>query len=169
MASRGCARIDAALRRAIERRIEEIGAERGQRAVALEVARREELGDRHVEADGDEAGRGDEHAHVARRALPALAGPIDVPAPVHPHVRAEDEIAGERHQQMLAARRDRLDRPAGDRTIVIDARQRGEGRVEPGDDLAGERALQRPRRAKDRVAFRHISMLLSRQSPRRGL
>ena len=89
---------------AIERRVEEIGTERRERAVAPEVACRQELRDRHVEADGDERRGGDQHAHVARGPLPALARPVDVPAAVHPHVRVQHEIARERHQQMLSAR-----------------------------------------------------------------
>ena len=47
---------------------------------------------------------------MSRAALPPLAGPVDVPAAVHPHVRAQHEPAGEVHQQVLAARGTRLDR-----------------------------------------------------------
>ena len=114
-----------------------------------------ELRDRHVEADRDEVRRRDEHAHVARRPLPALARPVDVPAPVHAHVRAQHEVAGEAHQQMLAAGLDRFDGAAGDRRVVVDARERRVDGLEARHDLPGERAMQRARGAEDRVAFRH--------------
>ena len=62
----------------------------------------DELGDRNVEPDRLEVRGRHQHSHVARASAPALAGPIDVPAAVHPHVRAQHESAGEVHQQVLA-------------------------------------------------------------------
>ena len=68
-----------------------------------QLLRGQELCDRHVEPDGGDVGRRDEHAHLARRPAPADAGAIEVPRAVHPHVRMKDQIAGERHQQMFPA------------------------------------------------------------------
>ena len=90
-----------------------------------------------------------------RGPLPALAGPVDVPAAVHAHVRVQDQIAGERHQQMLAARDDRFDGAPDDGVVVGDAVEGGKDRLEPRDGVPAERALQRARGAEDRVAFRH--------------
>src|SRR5262245_49041032 len=79
---------------------EQIGSERTELSVALEIACSDEFRDRHVEADGDGVRGADEDAHVARRSLPRRSGGVDVPAAVHAHVRAEEQIAGEREQQM---------------------------------------------------------------------
>ena len=75
----------------VEVRREQVGAEAGDRVARADVARGLELRVRHVEADRDEVRRPDEHAHLPRRPLPALARPVDVPAPVHAHVRAQRE------------------------------------------------------------------------------
>ena len=48
-------------------------------------------------------------AHIVLRHAPALAGFVHVPGAVHAHVRVQNEIAAERHQQVLAARRHRFD------------------------------------------------------------
>jgi hypothetical protein len=74
---------------------EQIRTERSHLPVTRQRPRRQQLGDRHVEADRDGVARADQHAHLARRPLPAGAGRIDVPAAVHPHVGAKNEIAGE--------------------------------------------------------------------------
>jgi hypothetical protein len=88
----GVVRADAACHfAAIERRIEKVGPERLQLFVTRELPGRQQLGDRHVEPDGHGVHRPDDHPHVARRALPARPGGIDVPAAVHPHVRVQDE------------------------------------------------------------------------------
>jgi hypothetical protein len=70
----------------------------------------------------------------------------------------EHEIAGHRYQQMFAAGPDRLDGPSGERPVLVDACQRREHRFEPDDGLPGERAAERPRRAKDGVAFGHRTL-----------
>ena len=95
----------------------------------------------------------------------ALAGTVDVPAAVHAHVRAQHQAAGEAHQQVLAGRVDALDRPAGERRVVVDPGERGEHRLEADDRLAGQRAVQRARGAEDGVAFRHALAGISVNSP----
>ena len=140
---------------AVARRVEQVGPERAQFFVARELTRRQQLRDRHVETNGDGISGRDEHAHVARRSLPARAGRIQMPAAVHAHVGMENEIARKIHEQMLAARGHRLDRAADDRLIVRDARERGERRLETRHDLAGKRAMQRASGTKNRIPFRH--------------
>ena len=60
-------------------------------------------------------------------------------------------------QQMLAGGLAALDRAAGDRRVVVDAREVRVRGVELRDRVAGEHAVQRPRRPEDRIAFRHRS------------
>ena len=87
----------------VERRPQQIGTQRAELAVAGELAGRKELGDWYVEPDGDHVLRGDENAHVSGGSLPPHARPVDVPGPVHPHVRVQEQIAGELHEEMLPA------------------------------------------------------------------
>jgi hypothetical protein len=74
------------------------------------------------------------------------------------------EIAGERHQQVLAARADRLDRAAGEGMVVIDPVERRQRRFEARDEVTGQRPMERLRGAEDRVTFRHDSRQSERQS-----
>jgi transposase InsO family protein len=72
---------------------------------------------------------------------------------MHPHVRVEDEVVGERHQEVLASGTHRLDRASGERAVRVHARQRRIDRLEPLHPLACQGAVQRARRAEDGVAF----------------
>ncbi len=133
-----------------------------------ELLRRHELGDRHVERDRDPVGGVDPDAHRLRAAPPALAVAIQMPRAVHAHVRAQDQIAAEHDQQMLAGGLALLDGAAGDRRVDVDAievRVRG---VEPRHDVAGEDAVQRPRRAEYRVALQASSALRRQPVARPG-
>jgi hypothetical protein len=78
-----------------------------------------------------------------------------MPTPVHAHVRVENEVAAERHQQVLAARSNRLEGTADDRMVFGDASECRKGRLESNDRVAVERAMQSARSAKDRVTFGH--------------
>jgi hypothetical protein len=81
-------------------------------------------------------------------------------AAVHPHVGTQDEVAGKRDQEVLAAGGHRLDGPADHGMVVGNA---GDGRVdrlEAGDGPAGEHAVQRLRGPVNRIAFRHWRRLV---------
>lgn len=123
--------------------------------MAIQFARGQQLCDGNVEADRDRVGCCDQHAHIARGTLPAITRPVEMPAAAHAHVRVEDEIAREAHEQMLAARDHRLDRASRDRPVLVDARQGGENRLEPRDDPPRQNAVHRLGRAKNCVAFGH--------------
>ena len=68
---------------------------------------------------------------------------------------AQHQIAGERDEKVLAARRNRLDGAADDRMIIGDARQGRKRGLKLRDGFTRERAVECARRAEDRVAFRH--------------
>ena len=127
----------------------------------------EKLGDRNVERDRDPVVGLDDDAHVSAAFLPSLAGPVDVPAPVHPHVRAQMQAAGEIDDEMFADGNDLLDRSPGDRLLIVDARQLREHGLEPPHGLSGERGVQCARGAEDRIALRHDAILSSAHPQRR--
>ena len=139
----------------IEAGAKRVWTEPGQNFVFLEVAGCDEFGDGNAEAHGFESGCRDQHSHVARALAPPFARPVDVPAPMHPHVRPEDKAAREMHQDVLADRLDLGDRHRRQRVIVVHARQRRKHRLEADDGLTRERAVQGRRGAIDGVAFRH--------------
>jgi hypothetical protein len=115
----------------------------------------QEFGDRDVEADGDEAIGGDDHAHVTSWSPPSFRGTVDVPAPVHPHMRPEMKPAGEVDDQMFAGGANTFDGAAGNPFLVIDPCQQCQRSLEPRDLLSGERFVQSACGAKDGVALRH--------------
>ena len=102
-----------------------------------------ELRDRHLERHRDPVGGIDPHAHGLRSAPPALAVTIEMPRAVHAHVRAQDQVAAEHDQVMLAGRLAPLDGPADDRRVDVDAIEVRVGGLEPRDDVAGEHAVHR--------------------------
>ena len=59
------------------------------------------------------------------------------------------------HEQVLAARLDAFDRAPDDRRVDVHPFELGEHGLKSHDRLASEGAVQRTRRAKDRVAFGH--------------
>jgi poly-gamma-glutamate capsule biosynthesis protein CapA/YwtB (metallophosphatase superfamily) len=67
----------------------------------------------------------------------------------------QHQVAGELDEQVLAERSHRADRAPGNRLVLVYPHQGRERRLETGDGAAGQRALERARRAKDRVAFGH--------------
>ena len=91
---------------AVERR----GAEAVEALAARQAGGGVELGHRDVEGDGEHRGRFDHDAHVRAVALPLFAGTVDVPAAAHQHVGEQDQVAGEMHEQPLAAGFDRFRR-----------------------------------------------------------
>ncbi len=115
------------------------------------------LGDGNGERDRDVFVGADDDAHVAAGTLPALPRPVDVPAPVHLHVRMKVQVAGEFDDEVLACRADALDRPSRHRCVVVDTRELGEHGLERGDRPAGKSAVKGLRGTIDGVAFRHIS------------
>ena len=109
----------------------EIGRERrGAEAVESFAARQAgggvELGHRHVEGDGEHRRGLDHNAHVSAVPLPLFAGTVDVPTAAHQHVGEQNQVAGKMHEQPLAAGFHGLDGAAGERGVVIDAREFGE-------------------------------------------
>ena len=58
---------------AIERLREQVGAERLQLAMPIEIAAGEQFGDRDIETDAARLGGADQDPHVSRRPLPARA------------------------------------------------------------------------------------------------
>ena len=117
--------------------------------MAVEVGVAHELGDRHVEGHGHPRRRCRSGCASRVLALPALARPVEMPRAVHPHVRAQRQAAGEAHQQVLAARLAALDGAAGDRRVVVDARQRRQAGGEGGHDACRRaRGAARRRRAR---------------------
>ena len=93
---------------------------------------------------------------------------VDVPAAVHPHVRAKNEIAAEPHQNVLARRGRRSRRSAGERCVFMNARQRRQHRLETHDLVPRQRAVQRPRRAIDGIPLRHVLPCSGPSSSRRA-
>ena len=58
----------------------------------------------------------------------------------------QNQVAGKMHQHPLAASFHGIYRAAGERCVVIDARQFGKDRLETGDRLSGKRTVKRSRR-----------------------
>ena len=117
-----------------------------------------------LKANGNEVAVLDHDAHVDARLLPALAVAVDVPAAAHQHVRGQRCAAGEVNQQPFAARFDTFYDLAGDRRVVVEAREQRVSGAEDRDRLAGERAAQGARGAKDGIAFRHCLTAPRRRS-----
>src|SRR6266511_4998706 len=121
-----------------------------------------EFRDWNIEADGLEVLRGDHEAHVIAAFPPSLAGAIQMPDAVHSQVRAEEQLSRKFNDQMLAGGTHALDGPAANRRLIIHTGEPRQDGLEPCDHFAGQRAVERARRAKDRVAFRHCCILSSR-------
>ena len=138
-----------------KRRSQQIGSQPGDSGKPLQSARGVEAGDRHIEGDGQQIIRAQHDAHVAARAVPPLPDAVDVPAAAHQHVRGQDEIAGEMHEQPFAARLHLLDDAAGHRALIVHAGQRRIGGFKEGDFVAGKALLQSASGAEDGIAFRH--------------
>ena len=132
------------------------GAEAVEAFAACQAGGGVELGDRDVEGDGEHRRRFDHDAHVSTVPLPFFAGTIDVPTAAHQHVGEQDQVAGKMHEHPLAAGFDRVHGAAGERRVVVDAREFGEDGLEAGDGLAGERAVEGAGGAEDGVAFGHV-------------
>src|SRR3954468_3183765 len=141
--------------RFVERLAEQVGPHQAEIVLPIQPASRQKFRDRQVEPYGLEPRRGNHAPHVTARLAPAFAGTVDVPAAVHAHVRAQDEITGKVHQQMFAGGADPRDGAAGDRGIFVYAGEGGQRRFEAHDLVPRQRAMERARGAKDRVPFRH--------------
>lgn len=70
-------------------------------------------------------------------------------------MRAQDQIAGEMHEEMLAARLDALDGAADERPVDVHSLELRQYGLKSDDRLTGERAMERARRAENGVAFGH--------------
>jgi hypothetical protein len=134
---------------------EQIRPQRRHRRVPRQGASAPKLGHRNVEGHRLEVGGLQHHPHRRPRAPPALAGTVDVPAPLHPQVAAEDEIAGQLDQEVLSHAAHRLHRAAGDGGIVVHPRQLGEHGLEADQLLAAQRPVEGPRGAEEGVPLRH--------------
>ena len=82
---------------------QQIGTESGQGRRAPQVGGAQELGVGHIERHGHARGRLDDDAHRTASALPTLTGLVEMPRPVHAHVGAQHQTAGEGQQQMFPA------------------------------------------------------------------
>src|SRR5207302_5768564 len=91
--------------------------------IAIETLARVKLGHGNSERNRDEFVGADHDAHVAAGTLPALGRTVDVPAPIHLHMRVEMKIAGELDDEVLAGGDHALDRASLQRRLVIDARE----------------------------------------------
>jgi hypothetical protein len=75
----------------------------GDAELTLKLMGAQHLGYGHGEAHGNVFAGFKHDAHLAVRALPALAGAIDVPTAAHEHVRGQRGAAREMDEQPLAA------------------------------------------------------------------
>src|SRR5579862_3066783 len=91
--------------------------------MALERMRGVELGYGYLKSDRFKMLGRNHNAHLTSRTLPTLAGPVDMPATVHKHVRQQNKVAREIHKQPFAARFDALYRSASDGCLIVDTRE----------------------------------------------
>ena len=82
-----------------------------------------------------------------------------MPAPVHQHVRQQDAVTGEMHENPFALGFNQFDRSATHSFVEINTRELRKDGFEPSDGLSRQGAVQRARCAKDGIAFRHLSHL----------
>jgi hypothetical protein len=87
--------------------------------------------------------------------LPSFTGAVDVPASVHAHVGTKNEITRKVNQEMLAGGTHSFDRATSNWCVFVDAVERRQNRLETGDRLARQRAMEGARGAEDGVPFRH--------------
>ena len=133
-----------------------------------DLTRGQQLDHRWRLARGDVLVCTDHDARLRGREPPALAGPVDVPLPLHAHVRVKNDIlavGGERDQKVLAVRLDGLHGAADDLPARGRRSQLRLNKIEPGDHPPSERATKHGRRAIDRVAFGHAAPLCARDAP----
>ena len=107
----------------IELAMKHIGILLRKAAFARQGLRGVHLGYGNIKANGLIVGVLNHDAHVDARLLPALAGTVDVPASAHEHVSGQRGAAGKMHQQPLAARLHAVDGLAGERRVVVEARE----------------------------------------------
>ena len=122
---------------------------------SLQRPRGVKTGHRNIKGNCHNISCAQHNPHLAARALPPLAGSVDVPAPAHQHVCRQDEIAGEMDEQPLAARLHLLDGPPGHRALIVRAGQRRIICFEVRDLVTSQSMVQSTSRAEDGVAFRH--------------
>src|SRR4029453_18432801 len=92
-------------------------------AVAGQISFSEKFSNGNIEANGDARVGLYDHAHIASRPVPPFPMLVEVPASIHAHVGVEDEIAGELHQDVLAAGGHTTNLAAGNRMILVDTVQ----------------------------------------------
>ena len=132
--------------------------------MAIELTGRQQFGDRNVETHSAGLRGTDQDPHVASGPVPAGPGGIDVPTAVHSHMRAQNQVPGKSHEEVLAACGNGLDGPSNDRTVVGNAVQRREDGLEPRDQMAGHEGVERPGGPEDRVPFRHLQKVWNIQN-----
>src|SRR5439155_24631924 len=131
------------------------------------------LADGHKLDDGRRLARrnvlvgADDDARLRRREPPALPRTVDMPLPLHPHMRVKDDvlaIGGKRDQEVLAVRLDGLDRAADHLATRGGRRDFRRDELEARHDSPGKRASEHGRGAEDRVAFGHRAIRRARRA-----
>jgi len=134
---------------------QQVWPQAGQLKVTSQLVGREQLQDLGREANADDLRQFQHQGGLPPVLLPRLAGPVQMPGSVHAQVGVDRSLVVQVHQQMLAARFDRRERPAGQRT-GREARIAG---ARSGDGAACQNGPQPCRGPKNRVAFGHIRSL----------
>lgn len=116
----------------------------------------EQFEDGEPVADGGVLRVGEDGADLVGGATaPALARGVDAPGSVHPEMAVQGEAALDAGEEMLAARDDVQDRPAGE----VGGGESGDAQVGAGEDPACECGVQTLGGLQDGVSFGHASMM----------
>src|ERR1700733_2143437 len=127
---------------------------------------RGELRDRHREPPRLKLRSSCHDPHVPRGPLPALGTTVNVPAAVHQHVRQQNQVAGKINQQPFAASFDLLHHSARHSGVHFHALEFRQDALESCNSFASKCAIERARRAKNRISLRHYALSeISRSLP----
>jgi len=133
----------------------EIGAERAEPGMPVDVELAVGLDDGSTEADRHPIGYLDHGAHVVVALAPPFAAAVEVPRSGHAHVTVQHEPVVPHDLEVLAVALNALDHPTEDRAWAVE-----EGSVEPDSRPTDERSPQRRRCPMDRVPLRHGTNLI---------
>jgi hypothetical protein len=125
--------------------------------MAGQISFSEKFSNGNIETDGDARFGLYDDAHIPARPLPPFPKLVKVPPSIHAHVGVEDEIAGELHQDVLAAGGHTTNLAAGNRMILVDTVQGRDHGFESRHRTAGECPMECARGAKNRITFGHVS------------
>jgi phage shock protein A len=100
-------------------------------------------------------GREDQTDVVGRAAVPGGPGAVDVPAAVHPEVRAQRPVVGQPDQQVLPSGHDLADGDAGQ----VEGRQLGDAELAAAQAAAGQRGVHPLRGQPHGVSLGHSTMI----------